>query len=56
MSEETAAAVLVKAMFDNSEALRNLMAKAQISKSPDSAAEFIKPYYEAMASMVKKGH
>jgi hypothetical protein len=54
MSDETAAAILVQTIFDNNEPLRNAMVQAKISNSPDSAAEFIKPYYAAMVNMVQK--
>ena len=54
MSEETAAAVLVQAMVDNSDALQALMVEAKISNSPAATAEFIEPFYAAMFRMVQK--
>ena len=51
---KTADAILVQTIFSTNEPLRNTMVQAKISNSPESVAEFIKPYYAAMVEMVQK--
>jgi hypothetical protein len=48
---EQAAALLVQTIF-NSNAMQAVL-KEQASSSPQAAAEFLKPWYQAMLMMIK---
>jgi hypothetical protein len=40
-------------MFAHNQGLQHLMQKSDVSASPEKAADFIKPYLEAMIKVVK---
>ena len=48
-----AAATLVQTLFNNSSALRDTLNKKVSLQPPQVAADFLKPYYEAMLALVK---
>src|ERR1700726_777119 len=50
---ETAAAILVQTIFLKDGHLQGILGE-QASKSPDTAAEFLKPYYVAVLAMTAK--
>jgi hypothetical protein len=52
-NRNTAAAILVQTMFAHNQGLQHLMQKSEVSASPENAADFIKPYFEAMLKVVK---
>ena len=52
-NEKTAASILVQTMFAHNQGLQHLMQKSEVSASPEKAADFIKPYLEAMLKVVK---
>jgi len=49
---ENAAAVLMQIMFNTNERMQSLL-KAQAISDPQAAAEFLRPWYQAMLIMVK---
>jgi hypothetical protein len=49
---EHAAALLVQAIFNSTEQMQTLL-KDQAASSPQAAAEFLKPWYQAMLTMIK---
>jgi hypothetical protein len=49
---ENAAALLVQLIFNSDERIQSLL-KAQGISSPQAAAEFLRPWYQAMLIMVK---
>jgi hypothetical protein len=51
--DEAAAAILVQTIFLKDGHLQGLLGE-QANKSPMAAAEFLKPYYRAVLSMVSK--
>jgi hypothetical protein len=50
---ELAAALLVQVLFNADEQMQALL-KEQAASNPRSAAELLKPWYQAMLEMVKK--
>jgi hypothetical protein len=49
---ENAAAVLVQTIFNSDERMLKLL-KERTDSSPQAAAEFLKPWYQAMLIMIK---
>jgi hypothetical protein len=49
---EHAAAVLVQTLFNSNERMQALL-KDQTVSNPQAAAEFLKPWYQAMLAMIK---
>jgi hypothetical protein len=49
---EHAAAVLVQTIFTSDVRMQGLL-KDQAASSPQAAAEFLKPWYQAMLTMIK---
>jgi hypothetical protein len=49
---ENAAALLVQTLFSSDERMQKLL-KDQTDASPHAAAEFLKPWYQAMLMMIK---
>ncbi|MGA3294011.1 MAG: hypothetical protein ABSE45_08520 [Candidatus Acidiferrales bacterium] len=49
---EHAAALLVQTIFNSDERMQALL-KDQAAKSPQAAAEFLKPWYQAALMMIK---
>lgn len=53
MGDKEAAAILVQTLFESNDSLRRLIdEKASVSTSPEEAARFIVPYYNAMLSAI----
>jgi hypothetical protein len=53
MGDKEAAAILVQTLFESNDSLRRLIdEKASVSSSPEEAAKFLVPYYEAMLSAI----
>jgi hypothetical protein len=53
MGDKEAAAILVQTLFASNDSLRRLIdEKASVSTSPEEAAKFLIPYYEAMLSAI----
>lgn len=50
---ETAAAILVHTIIARTSGIQQLLV-AKANESPQAAAEFLKPYYEAALALVKK--
>jgi hypothetical protein len=49
---ENAAALLVQLIFNSDERMQSLL-KAQAISNPQAAAEFLRPWYQAMLIMIK---
>ena len=49
---ENAAALLVQAIFSSGGRMQELF-KDQTASNPQAAAEFLKPWYQAMLTMIK---
>jgi len=49
---ESAAALLVQTIFNSDERMLKLL-KERSDSSPQAAAEFLKPWYQAMLMMIK---
>jgi hypothetical protein len=49
---EHAAALLVQTVFNSNERMQKLL-KDQMDSGPQVAAEFLKPWYQAMLMMIK---
>jgi hypothetical protein len=55
MGDKEAAAILVQTLFESNDSLRRLIdEKASVSTSPEEAAKFLIPYYEAMLLAVSR--
>lgn len=49
---ENAAALFVRMVFDSDERMRTQL-KEQAASNPQAAAEFLRPWYQAMLVMIK---